>query len=113
MTQQPNCVQTISMHDVVVVGPDGKVRAPRLITFAFSHSPFIAFQKYGSIPNVDKAISINFHDGHVEDEICSEPGDTQHSLNLKRAVASMFQAALNHHHEVRIIYPFISSLSRS
>lgn len=34
---------------------------------------------------------MNFQDGHVEDVICAEAGDTQVSLNIKRAVASMFQ----------------------
>lgn len=53
----------------------------------------IKLQKYSDIQNVDKPIRINFHDGHVEDIICTEPSDTTNSLNIKRAIASLFQVS--------------------
>ena len=51
---------------------------------------------------MDKPIRINFHDGHLEDSICATPGDSQNSLNLKRAIASIFQANLKSGHETDV-----------
>ncbi|XP_017768375.1 PREDICTED: apolipophorins [Nicrophorus vespilloides] len=82
LTQQPNCNQVLKLQNVQVFGSDGK--------------------KHGGIPDLDKAIRLNFHDGHLEDIVCAEPGDSQNSLNIKRAVASLFQAAMNHHHETDV-----------
>jgi hypothetical protein len=82
LTQQAQCVQILRLQNVQVFGGDGKKR--------------------GTIPNVEKPIKLNFHDGHLEDVICTEHGDTQVSLNIKRAVASLFQAALKHDSETDI-----------
>lgn len=65
---------------------------------------WIILQKYGGLENIDKAIRLNFHDGHLEDEICTEAGETINSLNIKRAVASLFQAATKDTEEVIILY---------
>ncbi|CAL7938756.1 unnamed protein product [Xylocopa violacea] len=47
-----------------------------------------------STPDVEKyAVQFNYHDGHIDTELCSEPGDSQASLNIKRAVVSLFQSA--------------------
>lgn len=51
---------------------------------------------------MEKAVQLNFHDGHLEDSICAEPDDTQNSLNIKRAIASLFQADLKSGHETDI-----------
>ncbi|XP_019888404.1 apolipophorins [Ooceraea biroi] len=48
-----------------------------------------------SLPDVEKhALQFNYHDGHIDTEVCAEPGDSQASLNIKRAVASLFQSAV-------------------
>lgn len=39
-------------------------------------------------------MQFNYHDGHIDNEICAEPGDSQDSLNIKRAVVSLFQSAV-------------------
>ncbi|XP_046751140.1 apolipophorins [Diprion similis] len=36
----------------------------------------------------------NYHNGHIDTEICTEAGDTQAALNVKRAVISLFQDAV-------------------
>lgn len=51
---------------------------------------------------MEKPIRINFHDGHIEDSICTVPGDSQNSLNIKRAIASLFQANPNKAHETDV-----------
>lgn len=62
-----------------------------------------------SLPDVEKhALQFNYHDGHIDTEVCTEPGDSQASLNIKRAVASLFQSAIiqesgsTTHHEVDV-----------
>ncbi|XP_023030403.2 retinoid- and fatty-acid binding glycoprotein apolipophorin [Leptinotarsa decemlineata] len=82
LTQQADCNQVLRLENVQIFGPNGK--------------------KLGSIPHVDKPIRINFHDGHIEDSICTEPGDTQNSLNIKRAIASLFQANLKQSYETDV-----------
>ncbi|XP_054010516.1 apolipophorins isoform X2 [Hylaeus anthracinus] len=48
-----------------------------------------------STPDVEQyAVQFNYHDGHIDTELCTEPGDSQASLNIKRAVVSMFQSAV-------------------
>lgn len=59
-------------------------------------------QKHSKIPNVDKPIRLNFHDGHIEDMVCAEADDTQVSLNIKRAVASLFQANIKKQYETDV-----------
>lgn len=56
----------------------------------------------GTIPDVEKPIRINVNDGQVDDSICIESGDTQNSLNLKRAIASIFQAKLKSGYETDV-----------
>ncbi|XP_071631577.1 apolipophorins [Temnothorax longispinosus] len=62
-----------------------------------------------SLPDVEKhALQFNYHDGHIDTEVCIEPGDSQASLNIKRAVTSLFQSAViqesgsTTHHEVDV-----------
>ncbi|XP_012523598.1 apolipophorins [Monomorium pharaonis] len=48
-----------------------------------------------TLPDIEKyALQFNYHDGHIDTEVCAEPGDSQASLNIKRAVASLFQSAV-------------------
>ncbi|KAF5283201.1 hypothetical protein FQA39_LY17393 [Lamprigera yunnana] len=82
LTQLPQCNQLLRLQNVQVVGPDAK--------------------KYGGLSDIDKPIRINFHDGHVEDSICTLPKDNQHSINIKRAIASMFQAAIKQNYETDV-----------
>ncbi|XP_044260123.1 apolipophorins [Tribolium madens] len=82
LTQQPQCNQILRLQNVQIIGNDGK--------------------KHSNVPDIDKPISINYHDGHLEDSICITPGDNQNSLNLKRAIASIFQANLNSGHETDV-----------
>lgn len=42
----------------------------------------------------DASIQFNYHNGHIDTEICAEPTDSQDSLNIKRAVVSLFQSAV-------------------
>lgn len=60
------------------------------------------------IPEIEQhAVQFNYHDGHIDTQLCTESGDSQASLNIKRAVVSMFQSAIMQdsgsttHHEVR------------
>lgn len=54
------------------------------------------------------ALQFNYHDGHIDTEVCAEAGDSQTSLNIKRAVTSLFQTAVIQdsgsmsHHEVHV-----------
>ncbi|XP_056636733.1 apolipophorins [Diorhabda sublineata] len=59
-------------------------------------------KKHGTVPDLEKPVQINFHDGHIEDSICTDAHDTQNSLNIKRAIASLFQANLNSAHETDV-----------
>ncbi|XP_011871153.1 PREDICTED: apolipophorins [Vollenhovia emeryi] len=63
-----------------------------------------------SLPDVEKyALQLNYHNGHIDTEICTEAGDSQASLNIKRAVASLFQSAIMQesgsttHHETDVL----------
>ncbi|XP_029170500.1 apolipophorins [Nylanderia fulva] len=48
-----------------------------------------------SLPDVEQhALQFNYHDGHIDTQVCTEAGDSQASLNIKRAVASLFQSAV-------------------
>lgn len=62
----------------------------------------LKFQKHSKIPNIEKPIKLNFHDGHIEDLVCAEKDDTQVSLNIKRAVASLFQANIKKKYETDV-----------
>lgn len=59
-------------------------------------------QKYTHIDDVEKPIRINFKDGKIDDSICIESDDTQNSLNIKRAIASLFQADIKTKHETDV-----------
>ena len=51
-------------------------------------------QKYDSLKDLEKhPLRFNFHDGHIDTEVCAVEGDTQTSLNVKRAIISLFQVA--------------------
>lgn len=39
-------------------------------------------------------LQFNYHDGHIDTSVCAEPGDSQASLNIKRAIISLFQSAV-------------------
>ncbi|CAG9820471.1 unnamed protein product, partial [Phaedon cochleariae] len=82
LTQQGDCNQVLRLQNVQIIGPNGK--------------------KLGSIPDIERPIRLNFHDGHIEDSICIEDGDTQNSLNVKRAVASLFQVRPRDAHETDV-----------
>lgn len=48
-----------------------------------------------SLPDVEQhALQFNYHDGHIDTQVCAEAGDSQASLNIKRAVTSLFQSAV-------------------
>ncbi|XP_043521132.1 apolipophorins isoform X2 [Frieseomelitta varia] len=48
-----------------------------------------------STPDVERfAVQFNYHDGHIDTQLCTEPGDSQASLNIKRAVVSLFQSTV-------------------
>ncbi|XP_050302966.1 apolipophorins [Anthonomus grandis grandis] len=72
LTQLPDCNQLIRLQNVIIAGANGK--------------------KHGSIPDIEKPIRINNNDGLVDDSICVVDGDNQNSINVKRAIASIFQA---------------------
>ncbi|XP_034949851.1 apolipophorins [Chelonus insularis] len=40
------------------------------------------------------ALQFNYHNGHIDTSLCAEPQDSQTSLNIKRAIISMFQSAV-------------------
>ncbi|XP_072754262.1 apolipophorins [Anoplolepis gracilipes] len=63
-----------------------------------------------SLPDVEKhALQFNYHDGHIDTQVCAEVGDSQASLNIKRAVTSLFQSAViqdsgsTTHHEFDVL----------
>ncbi|KAF5288699.1 hypothetical protein FQR65_LT11964 [Abscondita terminalis] len=82
LTQLPQCNQLLRLQNVQVIGPDAK--------------------KYGSLSDIDKPVRINFNDGLIDDSLCTVPKDNQNSLNIKRAVASLFQTAVKRHHQTDV-----------
>ncbi|KAK9874207.1 hypothetical protein WA026_002563 [Henosepilachna vigintioctopunctata] len=70
LTQQADCSQVLRIGDIQVIGPDGKRTG---------------------IPDIEKPVVLNNNNGRLDEFICAEPGDTQNSLNIKRAIASLFQ----------------------
>lgn len=82
LTQLPDCNQLLRLQNVQVIGPDGK--------------------KHGHIADIEKPIRFNNRDGLLDDSICVDAADSANSLNIKRAVASIFQAALKHHYETDV-----------
>ncbi|XP_035725460.1 apolipophorins-like [Vespa mandarinia] len=48
-----------------------------------------------SLPDIQKyALQFSYHHGHIDTDVCAEPNDSQTSLNIKRAVVSLFQSAV-------------------
>ncbi|KAI4494899.1 hypothetical protein M0804_001100 [Polistes exclamans] len=48
-----------------------------------------------SLPDLQKhALQFSYHHGHIDPDVCAEPDDSQTSLNIKRAVISLFQSAV-------------------
>ncbi|XP_017790563.1 PREDICTED: apolipophorins [Habropoda laboriosa] len=71
LTVKPDCVHQLRLTNVKINGA------------------------HPSTPDVEQyAVQFNYHNGHIDTEICTEPGDSQASLNIKRAVVSMFQSAV-------------------
>nr|XP_012225513.1 PREDICTED: apolipophorins [Linepithema humile] len=86
LTAKPDCIRQIRLKGVQING-----------------API-------SLPDVEKhALQFNYHDGHIDAEVCAEAGDSQASLNIKRAVASLFQSAVfqesgsTTHHEIDVL----------
>ncbi|XP_066149050.1 apolipophorins isoform X2 [Euwallacea fornicatus] len=82
LTQLPDCNQLLRLQNVQISGSNGK--------------------KFGAIPDIEKPIRINIHDGLLEDSICVVDGDNQNSINVKRAIASIFQASLKSNYETDV-----------
>ncbi|XP_066261681.1 apolipophorins isoform X2 [Euwallacea similis] len=82
LTQLPDCNQLIRLKNVQISGSNGK--------------------KFGAIPDIEKPIRINNRDGLLEDSVCVVDGDNQNSINVKRAIASMFQASLTSNYETDV-----------
>ncbi|XP_060534250.1 apolipophorins [Cylas formicarius] len=82
LTQQANCNQVLKLENVQVLDSKGK--------------------KQGSIPDIERPIRLNVNDGVIDDVICVEQGDNQNSINVKRAIASLFQASLKSSYETDV-----------
>ncbi|XP_011166991.1 apolipophorins [Solenopsis invicta] len=86
LSVKPDCIRQVRLKGVLING------APILLA---------DIEKY--------ALQFNYHDGHIDTEVCAEPGDSQTSLNIKRAVTSLFQSAIiqesgsTTHHEVDVL----------
>ncbi|XP_044763302.1 apolipophorins-like isoform X2 [Coccinella septempunctata] len=93
LTQQADCSQILRLQNVQIVGPDGKKRS--------------------GIPNIDKPVVLNNNNGALNDFMCTDPGDNQNSLNLKRAIASLFQANLEKSTEVDVFGQCPTHISKS
>ncbi|KAL6267909.1 hypothetical protein P5V15_000977, partial [Pogonomyrmex californicus] len=85
LSVKPDCIRQVRLKGVSING------APILLS---------DIEKY--------ALQFNYHNGHIDTEVCTETGDSQASLNIKRAVASLFQSAViqesgsTTHHEVDV-----------
>lgn len=101
LTQLANCNQLIRLQNVLVES-DGKVKAKFLLPKKAKVIVIFFLQKYTHIDGVEKPIKINFKDGKIEDSICVESDDNQNSLNIKRAIASLFQADLKNKYETDV-----------
>ncbi|KAL1502570.1 hypothetical protein ABEB36_007695 [Hypothenemus hampei] len=73
LTQLADCNQILRLQNVQILGSNGK--------------------KFPSFPDLDKPIRINNQDGVLDDSICIVDGDQQNSINVKRAIASLFQTS--------------------
>ncbi|RZF44088.1 hypothetical protein LSTR_LSTR004460 [Laodelphax striatellus] len=73
---QPQCTYVLKVSQVQVNGPDGK-----------------AYNGLGDLEAHPVKFSLN--DGRVENEVCAEAADSHESLNIKRAIISLFQASIH------------------
>ncbi|XP_024936320.1 apolipophorins isoform X2 [Cephus cinctus] len=67
----PDCVQQLKLKNIQINGSP-----------VASHD----LDQYG--------LQFNYHNGHIDTEVCADPNDSQASLNVKRAVVSLFQSAV-------------------
>ncbi|XP_039286010.1 apolipophorins-like, partial [Nilaparvata lugens] len=72
----PQCSYVLKVANVQVNGPDGK-----------------AYNGLGDLEAHPVKFSLN--DGRIENEVCSEEGDSHEALNIKRAIISLFQASVH------------------
>ncbi|XP_066596058.1 apolipophorins [Prorops nasuta] len=85
LSVNPDCIRQVKLKNVQING---------------AAVPDVEVEKY--------ALQFNYHHGHVDTEVCAEPGDTQTSLNIKRAIISLFQSAIlnesgtSTHHETDV-----------
>nr|QWT69540.1 apolipophorin [Harmonia axyridis] len=93
LTQQPDCSQILKLQNVQIIGPDGKKRV--------------------GIPDVEKPIVLNSNNGDINEFICTEKGDTQNSLNIKRAIASLFQTNPNKNTEIDVFGQCPTQISKT
>ncbi|XP_043491499.1 apolipophorins [Polistes fuscatus] len=71
LTAKPDCVLQLKLKDVNVNN---------------AAAPLSDLQKH--------ALQFSYHHGHIDPDVCAEPDDSQTSLNIKRAVISLFQSAV-------------------
>lgn len=90
LTQLPDCNQLLRLQNVQISGSSGKVIVTLIVRFKLNMK---LLQKFASIPDIEKPIRINTQDGVIADSICVVDGDNQNSINVKRAIASLFQAS--------------------
>ncbi|XP_075230090.1 retinoid- and fatty-acid binding glycoprotein apolipophorin [Lycorma delicatula] len=74
ISAQPQCSYILKVSNINVHGNDGK-----------AHGGFEELQAH--------PVKFSFHDGHIESEVCTEEGETQSGLNIKRAIISLLQSA--------------------
>ncbi|KAL0277818.1 UNVERIFIED_CONTAM: hypothetical protein PYX00_004970 [Menopon gallinae] len=69
----PDCKVIIRLKNVHITGPDSK--------------------KYANTAKLEEhPLVVSLHGGKLDSEVCADPHDDYTSLNIKRAVASLFQA---------------------
>lgn len=133
LTAKPDCVLQLQLKDVhlndavsvLQIFNDTICLNNKIYLFIYSHfktqniqstynyifqpAPLSDIQKY--------ALQFSYHHGHIDPDVCAEPDDSQASLNIKRAVASLFQSAVQLeygstvHHEVHTnLYQLIYSI---
>lgn len=81
LSQLLQCQQLIRLKNVQVTGPMSHLK--------------------GFVEDLQKQITFINRDGIIEENICVESTDPMFSLNIKRAIASMFQVAVGETNEVR------------
>lgn len=74
---------------------------------------FSLFQVRSGIPDIEKPVVLNSNNGDITDFICAEQEDSQNSLNLKRAIASLFQTNPNKNTEIDVFGQCPTQTSKS